>query len=145
LVVKVITPTRLLAEAADVLADIRDDLVVVGAAALEVALASDRRVEVTATRDLDVVVITPTRDIDAVVPVDRAAVVVSRLEGAGLRRSEVDNERAFTWVRGDLKGAAGSSVPSVSEAASAGPAGKPGVRDGDEPRASDHDRVRRRP
>ena len=100
---KVITPTRLLGEAADVLADIRDDLVVVGAAALEVALAGDSRVAVTATRDLDVVVITPTRDIDAVVPVDRAADVVSTLEGAGLRRSEVEHERAFTWIRGDLK------------------------------------------
>lgn len=100
---KVITPTRLLAEAADVLADVRDDLVVVGAAAIEVALASDTRVEVTATRDLDVVVITPTRDIDAVVPIDRAALVVSKLESAGLRRSEVDHECAFTWVRGDLK------------------------------------------
>jgi hypothetical protein len=101
--VKVITPTRLLSEAADVLADVRDDLVVVGAAAIEVALASDARVDVTATRDLDVVLVTPTRDIDAVVPVDRAAVVVSRLESAGLRRSEVDYERAFTWIRGDLK------------------------------------------
>lgn len=100
---KVITPSRLLAEAAEVLAENRDDLVVVGAAALEVALAGDSRVAVPATRDLDALVITPTRDVDAVVPVDRAASVIARLESAGLRRSEVEYERGFTWVRGDLK------------------------------------------
>jgi hypothetical protein len=36
-VVKVVTPTRLLAEAAEVLRAVRDDVVVIGAAALEVA------------------------------------------------------------------------------------------------------------
>lgn len=36
---KVVTPTRLLAEAADVLANVWNDIVVVGAAALQVALA----------------------------------------------------------------------------------------------------------
>ena len=41
---KVVDPSRLLAEAADVLAEVRDDVVVVGAAALEVALASDSSV-----------------------------------------------------------------------------------------------------
>ena len=89
---KVLQPSRLLAEAADVLADVRNDVVVVGAAALEVALADDTSV-----------VITPTRDIDVVVPVDRAAAVVSHLEAADMRRSELEHERAFTWVRGDLK------------------------------------------
>ena len=39
MVVKVVTPTRLLAEAAEVLRAVRDDVVVIGAAALEVALA----------------------------------------------------------------------------------------------------------
>jgi hypothetical protein len=90
--VKVVAPTRLLAEAADVLADVRDDVVVVGAAALEVALA-----------DAGSVVITPTRDVDIVVPTERAAHVVARLEAADLRRSEIEHERDFTWVRGDLK------------------------------------------
>lgn len=89
---KVLEPSRLLAEAADVLGDVRDDVVVVGAAALEVALA-----------DQTSVVITPTRDIDLVVPVDRAAEIVSRLEAADMHRSELEHERAFTWVRGDLK------------------------------------------
>ena len=36
---KIVAPTRLLAEAADVLEPVRDDVVVAGAAALEVALA----------------------------------------------------------------------------------------------------------
>ena len=64
---KVVPPTRLIADAADVLADVRDDVVVVGAAALEAALA-----------DVDSVVLTPTRDVDVVVPTERAAEVVAR-------------------------------------------------------------------
>jgi hypothetical protein len=92
MVVKVVTPTRLLAEAAEVLRAVRDDVVVIGAAALEVALA-----------DAPSVAITPTRDIDLVVSVDRAADVVSHLEAADLRRRDVPYERGFTWVRGDLK------------------------------------------
>jgi hypothetical protein len=90
--VKLIEPTRMLAEAADVLAEMYDDVVVVGAAALEVALAEQTQVA-----------ITPTRDVDVVVPVEHAAAVVARLEAADLRRSKVPHERAFTWVRGDLK------------------------------------------
>ena len=89
---KVIHPTRMLAQAAEVLADVYDGVVVVGASALEVALSEHVQVA-----------ITPTRDVDVVVPVDRAAEVVARLEAADLRRSEVPHERAFTWVRGDLK------------------------------------------
>ena len=88
---KVVRPTRLLAEAAEVLEPVRDDVVVVGAAALEVALAATP------------VAITPTRDVDVVVPVERAADVVAHLESADLRRSEEPHEAAFTWVRGDLK------------------------------------------
>jgi hypothetical protein len=84
--------SRLLAEAAEVLADVRNDVVVVGAAALEVALAEQSSA-----------VITPTRDIDVVVAVDHVAEVVARLEAADLHRSDVEYERAFTWVRGDLK------------------------------------------
>lgn len=89
---KVVDPSRLLAEAADVLAEVRDDVVVVGAAALEVALASDSSV-----------VITPTRDVDVVIPVERAAAIVAHLEAADMHRSELEHERPFTWVRGDLK------------------------------------------
>jgi hypothetical protein len=101
--VKVVAPTRLLAEAAEVLEPFRDHVVVVGAAALEVALSGVVSVATTATRDLDLVVITPTRDVDVVVPVDRAGEVVGHLEAVGLHRSDVPHERAFTWVRGDLK------------------------------------------
>ena len=88
---KVVRPSRLLAEAAVVLEPVRDEVVVVGAAALEVALAEAQ------------VAITPTRDVDVVVPVERAADVVAHLEAADLRRSNVPHEAAFTWVRGDLK------------------------------------------
>jgi hypothetical protein len=63
--VKVLRPTQMLAEAAEVLRPVRDDVVVVGATALEVAL-SDSRVGITLTRDVDVVV-----------PVERAAEVVA--------------------------------------------------------------------
>lgn len=89
---KVVEPSRLLAEAAEVLGEVRDDVVVIGAAALEVALAGGSSV-----------VITPTRDVDVVVPVERAAEIVSHLEAKDMRRSEIAHERAFTWVRGDLK------------------------------------------
>jgi len=90
--VKVLTPTPLLAEAAEVLANVRDAVVVVGATALEAALA-----------DAAFATVTPTRDVDVVVPVESVPAVVAELEGAGLRRSDLPNERAFTWVRGDLK------------------------------------------
>ena len=92
MVVKVVTPTRLLAEAAEVLGPEGDEVVVIGAAALEVALA-----------DSPSVAVTPTRDVDVVVSVDRAADVVSHLESVGLRPSDVPYERGFTWVRGDVK------------------------------------------
>lgn len=88
---KVVAPTPLVAEAADVLAEFRDLVVVVGAAAIEVALSGTD------------VAITPTRDVDVVVPVAEAAAIVSALEADGLRRSEVPHERPFTWVRRDLK------------------------------------------
>jgi hypothetical protein len=90
--VKIITPTGLLAEAADVLRPVLDDVVVIGAAALEVALT-----------DASTIAITPTRDIDLVVATDDAGNVVKHLEAADLRRSDVPHENAFTWVRGDLK------------------------------------------
>jgi IclR-like helix-turn-helix domain-containing protein len=61
---------RLLAEAADVLRPVLGDVVVVGATALEVALADAG------------VAITPTRDVDVVVPVDRAHDVIKVLRAA---------------------------------------------------------------
>jgi hypothetical protein len=90
--VRVVQPSQLLAEAAEVLAGFRNEVVVIGATALEVALA-----------DGAVGAITPTRDVDVVVPTERAAVVVAELERSGWHRSELDYERAFTWVRDDLK------------------------------------------
>jgi hypothetical protein len=89
--VKVVSPSRLLAEAAEVLAPVLNEVVVVGAAALEVALADAA------------MVLTPTRDVDVVVPVDLARDVVDHLEAADLRPSEAPHERGFTWTRGDLK------------------------------------------
>jgi hypothetical protein len=89
--VKVIEPTRLIAEAADVLAPMRDEVVVVGAVALEVALSNADTV------------ITPTRDVDVVVPTERAAEVVRELESAGLERSDELHESGHTWVSGELK------------------------------------------
>jgi hypothetical protein len=89
--VKVITPTRLVAEAADVLGEFCDSVTVVGAAAIEVALSGSG------------VAITPTRDVDVVVRMSDAEAVVSALEADGMQRSEIAHERPFTWVRGDLK------------------------------------------
>lgn len=89
---RVVEPTQLLAEAAEVLAPFHTDLVVVGAAAMEVALAGARGAA-----------ITPTRDVDAVVPVDRVDEIVAHLRAANLEPSEVPHERGFTWVRDTLK------------------------------------------
>lgn len=78
-------------DAADVLAPVKDDVVVIGATALEAALAGkDTRA-------------TATTDVDCGVRVDSAARVIAELERAGLRQSEVAHERDFTWVRDDLK------------------------------------------
>ena len=70
----------LLAEAAEILGPVRNDVVVIGAAPLEVALA-----------DAPSVAITPTRDVDLVVSVDRAADAVSisrrRTYGAATSRT----------------------------------------------------------
>lgn len=88
---KVVHPSPLLREAAEVLAPVRDDVVLVGAAALEIALYGK-----TAT-------VTPTRDVDIVVSVDQAAEVIRHLLDAALEPSTEAHERGFTWVRGDLK------------------------------------------
>lgn len=88
---KIIEPTALLREAAAVLAGVKDDVVVVGAAAVEVALHGAPAA------------ITPTRDVDAVVGVDDVDTVVEHLEAAKLKPSQEDHERGFTWIRDDLK------------------------------------------
>jgi len=90
--VRIVTRTPLLRGAAEVLAPVRNDVVVVGAAAIEAVLA-----------ETAMAAITPTRDVDVVVPTERVADIVSVLEAAEMRRSELPHERAFTWVRGDLK------------------------------------------
>jgi hypothetical protein len=73
--VRVVTPTTLLLEAAEILEGIRDDVVVIGAVAVQVAL------------DGHEVVLTPTRDVDAGVATDAAERVVAHLEERGLRLS----------------------------------------------------------
>jgi hypothetical protein len=78
-------------EAAEVVAPVRDDVVVFGAVALVVALNA------TPAR------ITPTRDVDLIVRADRAQDVIRHLERSGLERSSVPHERSFTWVRDDPK------------------------------------------
>ena len=88
---KVIRPDSLLCEAADVLASVRDDVVVIGATAVQVALAG---------RD---VVVTPTRDIDAGTRTEVVDRIVAELEQAGMTRSTEPHENGFTWVRGTLK------------------------------------------
>lgn len=88
---KVIAPDPLLREAADVLARVRDDVVVIGASAVRVAL------------DGHDVAITPTRDIDAGTSVAAVDRIVTELESAGLTPSPEPHEQGFTWVRGSLK------------------------------------------
>lgn len=88
---RIVTPTTLLLEAAEVLDGIRDDVVVIGAVAVHVAL------------DGHEVFLTPTRDVDAGVATDAAERVVAHLEKRGLRPSELPRERSFTWVKDALK------------------------------------------
>jgi hypothetical protein len=89
--VRTIQPSPLVAEAADALDAIRDHVVLVGAAAIDVALATAGAA------------ITPTRDVDLVVGAERVDDVVERLESDRFRRSQLPHERDFTWVRGDLR------------------------------------------
>lgn len=89
--VKVVRPTPLLLEAAEVLAGVRDDVVVIGAVAVQAHLTDCE------------VALTPTRDVDAGIATDAAERVVAHLEDRGLRRSELPHERPFTWVKNELK------------------------------------------
>ena len=64
---RVVTPTTLLLEAAEVLDGIRNEIVVIGAVAVQVA------------RDGHEVVLTPTRDVDAGVATDDVKRVIAHL------------------------------------------------------------------
>ena len=86
---KVVTPDPLLRFAADALASVRDDVVVIGASAVRVALHG---------RDVSV---SPTRDVDAGTPTEAVERVVAALEAAGLTRSTEPHERGFTWIDGE--------------------------------------------
>ncbi len=88
---KVVTPTRLLLETAAILEPIRDEVVVIGALAVQVAL------------DGQDVALTPTRDVDAGVETEAVKRVVAHLEKSGLQRSDIAHEHPFTWVKDDLK------------------------------------------
>jgi hypothetical protein len=81
----------MLRQAAEVLGPVRDDVVVIGAVAVQIALDG---------HDLP---LTPTADVDAGTDVNRAAQIVAHLEACGLRRSEEAHERSFTWIRDDFK------------------------------------------
>jgi hypothetical protein len=89
--VKIVAPSRLMREAAEVLDPVREEIVVIGAVAVQVAL------------DGHDAMLTPTRDLDAGVATDAVPRVVARLQECGLERSELSHERSFTWVKGDLK------------------------------------------
>jgi hypothetical protein len=89
--VRVVAPTRLLKEAAVILEPIREEVVVIGALAVHVAL------------DGHDAALTPTSDIDAGVATDAVQRVVAHLEQSGLRQSELPSERSFTWIKGDVK------------------------------------------
>lgn len=88
---KVVSPSELLRGAADVLGPVRDEVVVIGALAVQIAL------------DGSDVPLTPTHDVDVGSSTERANEVVAHLEAAGLRRSEIEHEKPFTWVRDERK------------------------------------------
>jgi hypothetical protein len=107
--VKVVEPSPLVQEAAEIISPLSDRVVVIGAAALQVIMAADAGeapttdgVAVEARRDIDLaLVITPTRDVDLAINPTDASDVARALEAAGLQRSDEPYERGFTWVRED--------------------------------------------
>ena len=80
----VIAPTGLAREAGEMLRLVRDDIIVIGASAIQIALEGHE------------FELTTTRDIDAGSSTDRAAAVVAHLEEGGLRRREEIHEKGFT-------------------------------------------------
>jgi hypothetical protein len=89
--VRVVEPGTLLRRAAEVLAPVRDDVVLIGALAVQIALEGHGAP------------LAPTHDADVASSAEQANAVVSRLEEAGLRRSEIPYERSFTWVGPGVK------------------------------------------
>lgn len=88
---KVVAPTHLLREAAAILEPIRDDMVVIGALAVQIAL------------DGHDVALTPTMDVDAGISIEKVDQIVAHLESEGMQGSNLPHERGFTWVKGDVK------------------------------------------
>jgi hypothetical protein len=101
--VKVIEPTPLMREAASVLGPIVDDVVVIGALAVAVALSSDHAAGTPAAELRRVVTIGPTFDVDLAVEPQAARAVVRHLTEQGLQPSTAPGERGFTWERDGLK------------------------------------------
>jgi hypothetical protein len=103
--VRIVSPTPLMRDAAAVVASIKDDVVVIGAVAVAVAVSQGARegLPAVATRDLDLVRIGPTLDVDLALEPPSASRVVRALTDAGLEPSEHPGERGFTWIKGDLK------------------------------------------
>lgn len=88
---KIVQADDLMREAAEVLQPVRDDVVVIGAVAVQVAL------------DGYDAALTPTRDVDAAVKTEDVESVVAQLRAAKLKPSDLPHERGFTWVKGGLK------------------------------------------
>jgi hypothetical protein len=89
--VRVVRADELMREAAEVLAPVREEVVVIGAIAVRIAL------------DGHAAALTPTRDVDGAVKTDAVDRVVAQLRAARLEPSPLPHERTFTWVRGQLK------------------------------------------
>jgi hypothetical protein len=89
--VRIVTPSPLLRDVAEILKPVRSDVTVIGAVAVQIAL------------DGHDVALSPTGDIDAGTSVERAAEVVRHLESRGFRRSDEPHERSFTWIGENLK------------------------------------------
>lgn len=88
---KVVAPTDLLREAAAILEPVQDDVVVIGALAVQIAL------------DGHDVALTPTMDVDAGISIEKVDQIVAHLESEGMQGSNLPHERGFTWVKGDVK------------------------------------------
>jgi hypothetical protein len=89
--VRTVQADNLMREAARLLAPVRDDVVIIGAVAVQIAL------------DGHPAALTPTRDVDVAVQTEAVESVVAQLIAARLEPSEVPHERGFTWIKGDLK------------------------------------------
>ncbi|MGE0505378.1 MAG: hypothetical protein AB7P38_08235 [Solirubrobacterales bacterium] len=86
-----IEPTPLARAASEALGPVRDEVVVVGALAVEIALSGSE------------IALTPTADVDAGTRAEDVAAVVTHLEATGFERSNLAHERTFTWVKDGVK------------------------------------------